>query len=364
MNHIPQLAEALQRRTLALFLGADLPRQVTGLPCRADLARELARRHGLDESLSLAEVAQRVSRAGNRFEFTAFLRDGLGLTGRSPQPYHRRLVELVRTHQIPIVITVAYDSLLALAFEQAGVGLNGVVRDSDVRFINPAHSTLIWLYGKVEQVDSLVVTEQDHWDLLRNRDKEGLLDEVKRAFRQNTVLFLGYDLSDPDFRFLFSEIAGNRFARTAYAVWPGLPEADVRMWRDRGIEILEADPLGILEGVTPPAVVPPPKAEPALPEGEAPPLEIPRIDPDAPPVAAIRALLTAAFTAQTLPRFCKDRPIFRPIVDSFGPGHGLADMVDEVIEYCGTRLLWDLLLAEVAQENREQVARFLQALKR
>ena len=35
-DYIPELAEALQHRTLALFTGADLPRAVTGLPSRAD----------------------------------------------------------------------------------------------------------------------------------------------------------------------------------------------------------------------------------------------------------------------------------------------------------------------------------------
>lgn len=55
---IPGLTDSLQRRTLALFIGADLPRAITGLPSRADLARELAHRHRLDDSLPLAEVAQ------------------------------------------------------------------------------------------------------------------------------------------------------------------------------------------------------------------------------------------------------------------------------------------------------------------
>ncbi len=68
---IPQLSEALQRRTPAIFIGADL-------------ARELARRKGLDESFSLAEAAQRVSRAGNRFEFTDLLRNALDTSGKPP----------------------------------------------------------------------------------------------------------------------------------------------------------------------------------------------------------------------------------------------------------------------------------------
>jgi nucleoside phosphorylase len=243
----PELVEALQHRTLVFFIGADLPREVAGLPSRADLACDLAHRKGLDETLSLAEVAQRVGQAGNRWEFTAFIRDALDITGKSPQPFHRRIVELVETHHIETVITTAYDNLLELAFQQAGVGINRVVQGSGVSFINPDRPTLIMLYGDAQQPDTLVVTDRDHSDLLRDRDREALVDEVRRAFRRNTVLFLGYNLADPDFRFLFDQIAESRFARTAYAVWPGLPEADVRMWRDRGIVILDADPLGGLD---------------------------------------------------------------------------------------------------------------------
>jgi len=246
----PELNDALTRRTLALFIGADLPCEVTGLPSRADLARELARRKGLDETLSLAEVAQRVSQAGNRWEFTAFIRDALDTAGKSPQPFHRRIVELVRTHHIEALITTAYDNLLELAFQEAGVGINRVVRGSDVNFINPDRSTLIKLYGDAQQPDTLVVTDRDHSDLLRDRDKEPLVDEVRRVFRRNIVLFLGYNLADPDFRFLFDQIAESSFARTAYAVWPGLPEADVRMWRDRGITIVDVNLLGVLTGLS------------------------------------------------------------------------------------------------------------------
>lgn len=240
------IAEALQRRQLAIFVGADLPQEVTGLPARTDLARELARRRGLDETLALAEVAQRVSQAGSRFEFTDFLRRALDITGKPPQPLHQRLVELVTTHRVETIITTAYDSLLAFAFEKAGAGRNGVVRDSDLSFANADWPTLIWLYGKVEQPDSLVVTDRDHSLLLRDRDKEAVVSEVRRTFQRNTVLLLGHDLADPDFRFLFDQGTESPFARTAYAVWPGLPDVDVRMWRDRGIVILDTDPLGLL----------------------------------------------------------------------------------------------------------------------
>lgn len=75
---------------------------------------------------------------------------------------------------------------------------------------------------------------------------------------------------------------------------------------------------------------------------------VPRPQPaDGYDIAAIRQLLLAAFTPQTLRRFCQDRPIFRPIIDEFGPGHGLSDMVDRVVDYCQMHLLFDKLLIEI-----------------
>ena len=171
----PELEDALKSHTLALFLGADLPRDVTGLPSRADLARDLARRYRLDESLSLAEVAQRVSQAGNRFEFTDFIRNALDTAGKSPSAFHHGVVALVKEHGIGTIITTAYDNLLEVAFQQAGVGINRVVRGSDVSFIRQERPTLIKLYGDAQQPETLVVTDRDHSQLLRDRDKEDVI---------------------------------------------------------------------------------------------------------------------------------------------------------------------------------------------
>lgn len=366
MTHIPQLVEALQRGNLALFVGADLPQALTGLPSRADLAAGLAQRLELSgPPFPLPEVAARYEAHLGRHALVTWLRDQLHFTGKTPQPFHRRLVELAAQHGAKTFITTAYDSLLAIAFEQAGVARDGVLRNSDLRFADPDRPMLIWLYGKVEQVDSLVVTDQDHWNLLRDRDREEVIDEVKRALRQNTVLFVGYDLSDPDFRFLFNEVADSRFARRAYAVWPGCPEDQVRLWRERGIILLDAEPLTVLDnllGTTTPSeqtsrtskVSPERMQRPVA----TPQPEISSIDPDNPPIAAIRDLLEAAFTTSSLRRFCQDRPRFRSLVTRFSTSDGLSDMVERVIVFCDEYLLWDELLAEVKEVNPRQYKRF------
>jgi hypothetical protein len=353
MPNLPELTEALERGAMALFIGADLPREVTGLPPRADLARELAhRKRGalarVDESLTLAEVAQRVGRAGKRWEFTAFIRDALDTAGRPPQPFHQRIVELIKTHRIETIITTAYDNMLELAFQEAGAGINRVVRGSDVSFVNPDRPTLIKLYGDAQQPDTLVITDRDHSDLLRDRDREPLLDEVRRALRLNTVLFLGYNLADPDFRFLFDQIAESRFARVAYAVWPGLPEADVRMWRDRGIVILDTDPLGILGEI---AAQPVPHSRPeatiTVPEDAK---------QSTGGTATIRRLLTAAFDDEMLTVFCFDH--FRPVYESFGSGMSKGEKVQRLLDYCVRHGQVEELLKRVNERNPTQYTRF------
>jgi hypothetical protein len=47
--------------------------------------------------------------------------------------------------------------------EQAGLPINRAVRGSDIAFADPRRPTLIKLYGDLQQRDSLVVTEDDHY---------------------------------------------------------------------------------------------------------------------------------------------------------------------------------------------------------
>ncbi len=248
------LRDALQNSSLALFIGGDLPAEVTGQPSRRDLAERLAAQYGLPAGLSLAEAAQRLSPAGGRFEFTRFLRDQME-TATRPQRFHRQVAGMVRDFHIPLVVSAAYDDLLEYAIQEAGVTANRLLNQEDVHFIRPGRPTLVRLYGSLKAPDSLVVTARDHYTLFQQ--KPNFADELRVAFRHYTFLFLGYDLSDPDFRFIFDQVSGSRFSRPAYAVWPDLPDEDQRAWRGQNIVILPGGAYA-LDGA-------PPQAQPAGP---------------------------------------------------------------------------------------------------
>lgn len=70
-----------------------------------------------------------------------------------------------------------------------------------------------------------------------------------------------------------------------------------------------------------------------------------------PSIAVTRQLLETAFTVQTLPRFCRDHPQFRPVIREFARDHGLSDMVEVVIAYCQECTLLEEFLLELAEDK-------------
>jgi hypothetical protein len=65
------------------------------------------------------------------------------------------------------------------------------------------------LFGYIDDLDSLVVTEDDHYAWLESwtaNRRVSVLNEVTRALAGTTLLFLGFGLHDSDFRVLFRAI--------------------------------------------------------------------------------------------------------------------------------------------------------------
>jgi len=250
MNPVSELSSLLAQGRLALFIGADMPRTVTGLPSRADLAQVLAgRKSGLPSGRSLAETAELfVAPHGFRNELIRTLRQHLDTTGREVPRFHRLVVGL----GVGTIITTAYDNLLELAFDAVGQPVNRLVQPADIGINNdPNLPTLIRLYGDLLRGDlnQLVITKSDHIGLTFRPDKVPLFNLVRTVFQTRAVLFLGYDLSDPDFELLYAQVLDQMkpFNIGAYAVWPGMAEAYRQMWAGQGITVINADPLAVLE---------------------------------------------------------------------------------------------------------------------
>jgi len=74
-------------------------------------------------------------------------------------------------------------------------------------------------------------------------------------------------------------------------------------------------------------------------------------------VAAIRKLVLKAFTPLGLRTFCKDRPLYRPVVNLVAAKPSLEEFADELITYCEKQALFPELLEAIKGVNPRQLER-------
>ncbi|HET9222790.1 MAG TPA: CHAT domain-containing protein [Roseiflexaceae bacterium] len=115
----------------------------------------------------------------------------------------------------PIYITTNPDSLLEAALEEAGksprVALcpwNEYVESSQEVYdeVPSAQRPLVYhLFGRLQEPDSLVLTEDDYFNYLIGvtSNKDLIPDSVRRALADTALLFLGFRMDDWNFRVLF-----------------------------------------------------------------------------------------------------------------------------------------------------------------
>lgn len=130
---------------------------------------------------------------------------------------HRMLAKL----PLPVYITANYDHLLEDALLEANRKPEVVVcpwfRDADdiltvydrEKYIPTLERPLVFhLFGQFEHPRSVVLTEDDFFDYLLGvaRNKDRIPDDVRRALANSTLLFIGFQLEDWNFRVLLRSI--------------------------------------------------------------------------------------------------------------------------------------------------------------
>jgi hypothetical protein len=152
---------------------------------------------------------------------------------------HKILAQL----PLPIYITTNMDNMLPEALKEAGKDPQVVIcpwneyveqiesvyeREPDY-FPTPERPLVYYLYGRLNEQDSLVITEDDYFDFLIGftSNKDLIPSAVRRALADTALLFLGYQMDDWNFRVLFRSILSqqgggrrDRYAHIAAQIEP------------------------------------------------------------------------------------------------------------------------------------------------
>lgn len=284
---LESIADAFERESCLVFLGAgaSVSRSTPSLPTGAELAHKLATACELDPpgAVPLSTAAFYFEFYRSRDDLNAFLVKEIDRDEVPPSDTLRNLTRLIgvleRRGKRVFVITTNYDRLFEKAYRESlgqdpgvvvyrgawdptdkakslHVGLNG-----DPEFwlhSDDRRPTILYkMHGCISMASdqNLVVTEEDYINFMTNavslHTEKRILNFARYRIAQSTILFVGYGLSDFNFRVLYKATAEGR-GRKAYALqyfdetsasalerlrW----DATVSFWSRKNVEILNVD---------------------------------------------------------------------------------------------------------------------------
>lgn len=276
MISIPEgLLEQIKRGNVFLIIGERIVRNAGGQVVVDRLAFELATRCKANKptAYTFADAAQVYEEQEGRQALVQFVRDHWEALGDEPQEIHHLIARLT---QCKLLATTCLDRRLERAFEQAKRPLDIITGNEDVPFQDDLKANLYKLRGSLERVESLVLTEDDCENFFE--DQKSISRVVQGYLACKTILFVGYDLADPQFKRLYCKVTDplDAYARRAYA-FGETPALRVACWCKRHrIEVVEAEPVAFLEALSGQLTTPtwPTFAAP-LPSVELPPAPLP-----------------------------------------------------------------------------------------
>ena len=191
---IPLLKSKIKERSLIPFCGAGI-----SIPSPSNLpsAREFIEPYKLSglKFCVATEILEKNISFRNDFNRT------FGRSTIKPNILHKLLAQLNAKYYI----TTNYDQLLESAFSsQNNKNLAVIRREGDLPKVSTNDNILIKIHGDIEIQDLLVLTKSHYDNRLHNPT---LIDSyVQCLFTTNTILFIGYSLSDDDIFSLLNKL--------------------------------------------------------------------------------------------------------------------------------------------------------------
>jgi len=191
------------------------------LPLGSEIAKDLADKfkYPLDDCDNLPRVSQFVSikvdpMAPKDYIIKKFFPENMPLPDfNEPDEPHSILSDL----PLPLYITTNYDNFMMKALSRKKDPIRELCKWNHLLKKQPSifkkksgfepsvkQPVVFHLHGHNEVVDSIVLTEDDYVDFLINISKENVIPpRIEEAFTTTSLLFLGYSLSDWNFRVIF-----------------------------------------------------------------------------------------------------------------------------------------------------------------
>ena len=231
------LREAQNENRLVLFIGAGISAD-SGMPLWSEAIDKISKALDLQkQNDDTLKIPQYYYNSRGKKEYNEFMRKifkyGEDLKTTT---LHKKLIGLGTN----TIITTNYDHLIEKAAQENGEVMQVVSQDIDLPYLRSGRQ-LIKIHGDFEH-DNYVLKEDDY---LHYSSNFKLIETyIKSIIGSKIVLFVGYSLSDPDIKHIFSwvkEILNQNFQRAYIIVTREEPnELKKDYFKNLGVNIIYA----------------------------------------------------------------------------------------------------------------------------
>lgn len=250
MPYLPKpLIDQIRRGQVVLFLGAgasygakmpDGSRPPTSEQLRDRIVEKFLGAGAGDSSLSWA--AELATSATDLYTVQNFIADQFRDIVPSPQHY------LLPTFKWRGIATTNYDRVVEIVYEKTAKPVQDLVSflSNDDRVdqrIRDQNLILLKLHGCISRVtDSTLPLILNIDQYIKYREKRSrLFNMLEEWGSENTIVFVGHSLQDPDLRQLIQSLTENLSSRPRYyLVRPGAPAVERELWASKQITVLDS----------------------------------------------------------------------------------------------------------------------------
>lgn len=237
------LFELIRQEEVILFVGAGLS-LYAGYPNGNELKKKLfeslseMEKSEMDFNLSLNEFTEEFYRikGNNRNKLIKILNDCFINFQPKSTLYHDKLALV---SHFKTIITTNYDRLFENSY---GDNCKIVFSSKQIPYLENDKTTIFKIHGDLQDPDSIIITKSDYNNFFKNsRENEIFWTVVKERFCTKSVLFLGYNLEDPNVSVVFDKIADelktNR--KECFLIVPSLPQHKINDLISKKIHYLD-----------------------------------------------------------------------------------------------------------------------------
>jgi len=248
------LFEFIRNEEVIIWAGAGIS-LYAGYPSGKELVKILynhltkIEKENIPDNLPLPILAEQIIRAKNQNR--NFLINILKKTFIDKKPIsticHENISKIPHIHTI---ITTNYDNLFEDTYKQNG---QVIYSAKQIPYLEHGKTHIFKVHGDLQNPDSIIITESDYHNFFKKRDENNVYwTVIKERLSTKNVLFLGYNLEDPNVSIVFDkitdELGANR--KDCFLVAPNLNQYKINDLSHKGINYINSTAKDLIEELT------------------------------------------------------------------------------------------------------------------